>query len=244
MHQIKNHPCDHCKGTVQPGKYCPECGLHNIGKSTGFWDFMREGIEQVISVENGFILGIKNSLTSPRSLVLDYYYGYRNHSPSPGKMVLYTLLALGFIYLVFGETGFFDVTISGVKKDEFNGIKIFMIILIPYIVFSSKLLYWKKFRGIVIHMMSIAFLFLPRFVILVAVCSFLGYMTNEPSLYLNIGLILTLFWFFYMNAVVMGVSGILKKVLFAVLHFVLFISLMLFTIAVLLLSSYADVQFN
>lgn len=244
MHRVSDHSCSTCKGVVQPGKYCTDCGLHNIGKKTGFIDFIREGFEQVVSLENGFIIGIKNSLVAPRSLVLDYYYGYRNHSPSPGKMVLYTLFALGTLYLIFGEIDFFDVTISGEEKNDFNAVKIFMIILIPFIIFSSKILYWRKFRGIVVHMMSTAFLFLPRFIVLILITSLAGFFLVENATLLNVALLFTLLWFFYANAALFNIKGVFRKSLYAIANLAIFLGLMVFTILLLLLFATAEVHFQ
>tara|TARA_B100000508_G_scaffold141092_1_gene146465 strand:- start:136909 stop:137643 length:735 start_codon:yes stop_codon:yes gene_type:complete len=242
MHQVENHSCKTCEGVVDPGKYCPDCGLHNIGKKSGLWNFILEGVEQIVSLEKGFIQGFKNSLINPRNIVMDYYCGYRNHSPSPGKMVLYTLLSLGVLYLVFGRIGALDVTISGEQKDDFNSLKLFMIILIPFMVLSSKFLYWKSFKGLVIHMVSIAFLFLPRFIILVVAFTLASYISEEPTLFLSVGLLFTLIWFFYTNAIALNVKGVIKRSLFALAHLAIFIGLLLFTIIILLLSTFATVQ--
>lgn len=242
MHKVNNHSCSTCKGQVKPGKYCSECGLHNTGKSTGFWDFMREGVEQVVSLENGFILGFKKSLVAPRSLVLDYYKGYRNQSPSPGKMVLYTFLSLGILYLIFGKLGVLDVTISGEQEDDFSALKVFMIILIPFMILSSKFLYWSRHKGLVIHMVSIAFLLLPRFIILVVVFSIISFLIDEPALFLIFALLATLIWFFYTNAIVLNVEGVLKRTLFTLAQLGIFIGLIIFTIIILVISSMAEVN--
>lgn len=242
MHKVNNHSCSVCEGLVAPGKYCPECGLHNIGKNTGFWDFMREGVEQVVSLENGFILGFKNSLVSPRSLVLNYYQGYRNQSPSPGKMVLYTFLSLGVLYLVFGKLGVLDITISGEKEDDFTAIKAFIIILIPFMVFSSKILYWKRSKGLVIHMISIAFLFLPRFIILVVAFSVASLFIEDPTFFLVLALLVTLIWFFYTNAIALNVEGFLKRTLLAFAQLAIFFGLIIFALIILLFSTLAEVS--
>lgn len=242
MYQVKKHNCNTCKGIVDAGKYCPDCGLHNTGKELGIWNFILEGVEQIVSLEKGFIQGFKNSLLHPRDIVLDYYNGYRNHSPSPGKMVLYTLLSLGILYLIFGRIGVLDVTVSGEQKDDFNALKLFMIILIPFLLLSSKLLYWSSFKGWVVHMISIAFLFLPRFILLVIAFAIASIMSEEPALFISLGLIVTLLWFFFTNALALNKEGVGKRILLAIAHFAIFIGLILVVLIILVLSTMAEVH--
>lgn len=242
MHQVKKHNCNTCKGIVDAGKYCPDCGLHNTGKKSGLWNFILEGVEQIVSLEKGFIQGFKNSMLYPKNIVIDYYNGYRNHSPSPGKMVLYTLLSLGILFLIFGRIGVLDVTIGGEEKDDFNALKIFMISLIPFMIISSKLLYWSSFKGWVIHMISIAFLFLPRFILLVITFAIVSVKSEEPTLFILLGLVFTLLWFFYTNALALNKEDIGKRVLLAIAHFAIFIGLILVVLIIPVLSTTAEVH--
>lgn len=244
MYRVQNHNCKTCEGQVESGKYCPDCGLHNIGKQTTLWSFIREGFEQVVSLENGFFVGIKNSILHPKSIVIDYYNGYRNHSPTPGKMVLYTLLVLGLTFLVFGNLGFLDISVSGQENDEFNGVKIFMIILIPFIILSSKILFWNRHKGLVVHMVSTAFLFLTRFMVLVLISFIFGHLFEDPSMLLFIGLLFTLFWFFYSNSAVFGVDSILLRMVYALIQLIILLALMTLVISMLFIFAYAKIIVN
>jgi hypothetical protein len=91
-------------------------------------------------------------------------------------------------------------------------------------------------------MVSIAFLFLPRFILLVIAFAIVSVISEEPTLFILLGLVFTLLWFFYTNALALNKEGIGKKVLLAIAHFAIFIGLILVVLIILVLSTTAEVH--
>jgi hypothetical protein len=104
--------CDSCQNSLAKGKFCPDCGVHNLGKQATFKTIFTNSFSEVLSVEKGLIYNFKTTFTNPREIVWSYFNGIRNKYAAPDKFLLYTLFFLGAIYLIDPEFGAIEVTVQ------------------------------------------------------------------------------------------------------------------------------------
>lgn len=164
LEKKETYYCDSCQSSIKKGKYCPDCGVHNLGEKATFKTIFTNSFSEVLSVEKGLIYNFKTTFTNPHDIVWSYFNGIRNKYAAPGKFLLYTLFFLGAIYLIDPEFGAVEVTANGESTSGLTGTKIFLILIIPVLSLSSKIVFWKN-RGLAVHIISMIYLFLPRFVV-------------------------------------------------------------------------------
>lgn len=156
--------CERCHNSIPKGKFCPDCGVHNKGDKSTFKSLFTNSISEVLSVEKGLIYNFKMTFSNPHEIVWSYFNGIRNKYAAPGKFLLYTLFFLGAIYLVDPEFGAIQVDVNGESTSGLTGTKLFLVLIIPILSLSSKIVFWKN-KGLAIHTISMLYMFLPRFVI-------------------------------------------------------------------------------
>lgn len=135
-----------------------------MGEKSTFKTLFTNSLSELFSVEKGLFYNFKITFTKPHDIVWSYFNGIRNKYAAPGKFLLYTLFFLGVIYLIDPNFGAMDVTIGEESAGSLTGTKIFLILIIPLLSVSSKIVFWKN-KGIAVHILSMIYLFLPRFVI-------------------------------------------------------------------------------
>lgn len=179
--------CESCKNSIPKGKFCPDCGLHNKGEKSTLKTIFTNSLTEVFSVEKGLLYNFKTTFTEPHEIVWSYFNGIRNKYAAPGKFLLYTLFFLGAIYLIDPNFGALEVQYQDESTNSLTGTKIFLIFIIPLLSVSSKIVFWRN-KGLAVHILSMIYLFLPRFVIaalLVTVANFsIGPGWSQPLIFL------------------------------------------------------------
>lgn len=176
--------CDQCDKELKVTEHCATCGVYYTGKSATFKSLFSDGMSQFLSMEKGSLQTILLSFKNPRRLVLSYYEGYRNRYASPGRILVFTLLALGLIYYLGDskESARIKIEENEDLLDPLSSLKLTLILLIPYLSISSKIVFYKKVDSWVIHIISMIYLFLPRLLLFTIVLNLLPFVVNLDAL--------------------------------------------------------------
>ncbi|PHR46428.1 MAG: hypothetical protein COA32_11280 [Fluviicola sp.] len=225
--------CESCQNSISRGKYCPDCGVYNLGKKSTFNTLFTNSLSEVFSVEKGLFYNFKITFTKPHDIVWSYFNGVRNKYAAPGKFLLYTLFFLGAIYLLDPKFGALDLIVDGESTNGLTGTKVFLILIIPILSISSKVVFWKN-KGIALHILSMIYLFLPRFVLATLLITIIklsiGLHWSEPLLFF-----LMIFHTMWANVLVQKkTASILQKVGLTFLQFLTMLALI--TLFILLLT--------
>jgi hypothetical protein len=235
--------CNSCQNSIVKGKYCPDCGVYNSGKKSSLKSLFSNVFSEALSFEKGLFHNFKLTFSKPNEIVWSYFNGIRNKYAAPGKFFLYTLLILGVIYLIDPEFGVLDVTVEEESTNALTGTKIFLILITPLLSITSKIVFWRN-KGMAIHVISIVYLFLPRFVIVSAIITAInlsiGQNWSQPLLVLI--LLLNTFW---TNVTVQKIdSTILQKIGFMLLQLTVMLGLITLIIIGFILFGNFDLQVN
>lgn len=222
--------CETCHNSIPKGKFCPDCGVHNKGEKATFKSLFTNSISEVFSVEKGLIHNFKITFSKPHDIVWSYFNGIRNKYAAPGKFLLYTLFLLGAIYLINPNISALNISVQGESTNALTGSKLFLIFILPILSISSKIVFWKN-KGIAIHIISMVYIFLPRFVIVSIVMIIIntapGHHWSQPLIILI--LLSNTFW---TNTIVQrNNSSILQKISFTVLQFIALLAMIVLIIA-------------
>lgn len=228
--------CESCENSVAKGKYCPDCGTHNIGEKSNFKTLITNSISEVFSFEKGLYYNFKVTFTKPHDIVWSYYNGIRNKYAAPGRFFLYTLFFLGALYLIDPNFGVLDISINNESTSALTGTKLFLILIIPLLSISSKIVFWKN-KGMALHILSMIYLFLPRFVIATVLITILN-ISFESNWFQLLVFFLAILHTMWSNALVQrGTISTLQKVGLTILQFLLLIGLTLLILLILVIAS-------
>lgn len=235
--------CDSCQNSIPIGKYCPDCGVYNKGKKSTLKTIFTNAFSEVFSVEKGLFHNFIITFSKPHDIVWSYFNGIRNKYAAPGKFLLYTLFILGAIYLIDPHFGVLDIDVQGETTNALTGTKIFLILIIPLLSLTSKLVFWKN-KGIAIHVISMVYLFLSRFVIVSAIITIIN-LTIGQHWSIQLLVLIMIFNTFWTNVTVQkNDSSVLQKVGFMFLQFIVMLVLIGLIIIGLILFGSFNVTFN
>jgi len=239
LEKNQSYYCSLCQNNVPKGSFCPGCGIHNKGEKSTLNTIFKNSISQVFSVEKGLIHNFRATFLKPNDVVWSYYYGIRNKYASPGKFLLYTLFILGTIFLIDPEFGAVNVIVDGESTNSLTGTKLFIVFIIPFLSLTSKIVFWRN-NGFAIHVISVVYIFLPRFVIVAILITILNFWLGQhwsQALFVLIMLAVT----FWTNAVVQKKSlSVLQKLGLTVIQFITFLGIIVLVIGVGVLLGYFD----
>ena len=225
--QETTYQCQECNREVPKGKYCPTCGLYNFGKRATVMIFITNALSQILSLEKGLFFNFKVALQKPKELVWTYYEGIRRKYASPGRFILYTLFLLGLLYFIFPESSFFNLTFEEESADSITTNKFFLFFIIPLLTITSKIVFWRKVSGIAIHVISMVYIILPRFIITLILLIIFNQFTDSSIFYLILILTLLLSIFWSNTCVFLSTSSFFKKVGFTLLQFAVVLIILL-----------------
>lgn len=80
--------CSICKIPIKEN-YCSKCGQKFSGKPISFLSLITDFISNFFSMEKSGFATILKILKNPKSIVDNYYLGFKNYYPSPGQLLLY-----------------------------------------------------------------------------------------------------------------------------------------------------------
>ena len=181
----------------------------------------------------------------PRLVVCSYYEGYRNRFASPGKILLFVLIIMGLIYYFRDISGGINVLVedeSSSSIDPLTSLKLVLLLLIPYMSLTSKLIFFTKARGFMLHVISIGYLFLPRLLILIVLIAIVELFDLDAII--PVLLLLTMFSTFFANTKIFKEKpSLFNTLVFALIQFILFLALIVLTTLILSLITGVEISF-
>ncbi|BAO77025.1 hypothetical protein WPG_2795 [Winogradskyella sp. PG-2] len=137
--------CSACSNDIIEN-YCTNCGQYyknsRVTKATVFGDLFYN----TFSLEKSFFKNIIIGLNQPKTLVSNYWNGFRRFYFSPGNFFVIASLFLLLNYLIFKN--FLGITITSNVSSQF----VFLIFIIFLSTILSYLLYFKFKKNIYEHL--------------------------------------------------------------------------------------------
>lgn len=192
----KESQCSIC-GTEVSSSYCPECGQLKGSKETSVKSMLIDLATNLFSLEKSVFSGIRIILTSPSTIITNYWAGNRSYHPSPGKMLFYAL-TIAAIHVAYVRPMVMGIVLN--QNDE-NPQFLFWLTLVPLLVFASALTYIRKQRKLSRHLISILYLatcFFMLFTVLDDLLVLVFTISLDPFVFVSF-IVCTLTW----NSIVM-----------------------------------------
>ena len=108
--------CSVCSSEINEN-YCPKCGQYYSAKRINFMTFSGDLFDNIFSLEKSFLLNIRIGLSRPKTLVLNYWNGFRKYYYSPGKFFTIASLFLVLHYTIAND--FLGVVVTGNISSQF-----------------------------------------------------------------------------------------------------------------------------
>jgi hypothetical protein len=126
--------CSVCSSEINE-KYCPKCGQYYKDKKINFTTFLGDLFDSIFSLEKSFLLNIRIGLSQPKTLVLNYWNGFRKYYYSPGKFFTIASLFLVLHYSIAND--FLGLIVTSNISSQF----VILLVNILLLTLSSFLLY-------------------------------------------------------------------------------------------------------
>jgi len=137
--------CSVCSNEIK-GNYCSNCGQYFKDSRVKITTILGDLFESVFSLEKSFLTNIKIGLSQPKTLVSNYWDGFRKFYFSPGKFFTIASLFLLLHYLIAND--FLGLVVSSTISSQF----VILLANIILLTFLSSLLYLKFKKNIFEHL--------------------------------------------------------------------------------------------
>ncbi len=137
--------CSVCSNEIK-GNYCSNCGQYFKDSRVTTTTILGDLFESVFSLEKSFFTNIKIGLSQPKTLVSNYWNGFRKFYFSPGKFFTIASLFLLLHYLIAND--FLGLVVSSTISSQF----VILLANIILLTFLSSLLYLKFKKNIFEHL--------------------------------------------------------------------------------------------
>ncbi len=137
--------CSVCSNEIR-GNYCSNCGQYFKDSRVTSTTILRDLFDSFFSLEKSFFINIKIGLSQPKTIVSNYWNGFRKYYFSPVKFFTIASLFLLIHYLISND--FLGVAVTSNISSHF-AILLLNIILLTIL---SSLLYLKFKKNIFEHL--------------------------------------------------------------------------------------------
>lgn len=205
--------CSVCKSKIKEN-YCSKCGQYYKNERISIKTILGDLFGNIFSLEKSFLENIKLGFYQPKTLITNYWNGFRGYYYSPVKFLM--VASLLFLSLNLLGKDFLGIHVSSNFAQQFT-ILIFLIILNSVCTFIVYYKFKKNFyEHLILNIYTISLwsiLFVPiSFLLTVFGLSFISTMV----------LILYLFFIIIWNSKVFELHNT-KRFMYIILHFILLI---------------------
>ena len=137
--------CSVCSNEIKEN-YCSNCGQYYNDSRVTTTTILGDIFDSVFSLEKSFFRNIKIGLSQPKTLVSNYWNGFRKFYFSPGKFFTIASLFLLLHYLIAND--FLGLVVSSTISSQF----VILLTNIILLTFLSSLLYFKFKKNIFEHL--------------------------------------------------------------------------------------------
>lgn len=137
--------CSVCSNEIR-GNYCSNCGQYFKDNRVTSFTILRDLFDSFFSLEKSFFLNIKIGLSQPKTIVSNYWKGFRKYYFSPLK--LFTIASLFLLINYFFSNDFLGLAVTSDISSHFA----ILILNIILLTIFSYLLYLKFKKNIFEHL--------------------------------------------------------------------------------------------
>ena len=145
--------CSACSNEIREN-FCSNCGQYYKDKRINLSTFLGDLFGSIFSLEKSFFRNIKIGLTQPKTLVLNYWNGFRKFYYSPGKFLTIASIFLAIHYSIAND--FLGLIVTSNISSQF----VILLVNILLLTFSSFILYiqFKKnfFEHLVLNIYNVS----------------------------------------------------------------------------------------
>ena len=145
--------CSVCSNEIREN-FCSNCGQYYKDKRINLSTFLGDLFGSIFSLEKSFFRNIKIGLTQPKTLVLNYWNGFRKFYYSPGKFLTIASIFLAIHYSIAND--FLGLIVTSNISSQF----VILLVNILLLTFSSFILYiqFKKnfFEHLVLNIYNVS----------------------------------------------------------------------------------------
>lgn len=182
--------CSVCSNEMT-GNHCSNCGQYYKDRRINFSTLLEDLFGSIFSLERSFLLNVRTGLTQPKTLVLNYWNGFRKYYYSPGKFFAIASLFLVLHYSFAND--FLGLVITSNISTQFVILFVHIILLTP----SGFLLYsqFKKnfYEHLILNMYNVSLWVIVFFPISAVLSLTINDNITEQYFYIPFH-ILILFW--------------------------------------------------
>ncbi len=137
--------CSVCSTEINE-KYCPKCGQYNTNERISIRTIFSDVFGNIFSLEKSFFNNIRVGLLQPKTLISNYWNGFRGYYYSPGRFLVIASL-LFFIQITFSNN-FFGITVKSKTAPQFS----LLFVAIAVLSFFSSITYLKYKKNFYEHL--------------------------------------------------------------------------------------------
>ena len=213
--------CSVCSNEIK-GNYCSNCGQYFKDCRITITTILVDLFDSIFSLEKSFFRNIKIGVSQPKTLVSNYWNGFRKFYFSPGKFFTIASLFLLLHYLIAND--FLGLVVSSTISSQF----VILITNIILLTFLSWLLYLRFKKNIFEHLILNIYNVSLWTIIFVPISIILSLTVNNNSIEEIFFIpyhLLIMIW----NSKAFGLTTI-KRFIFVTLNLVLFYGTIIFLI--------------
>lgn len=205
-------------------KYCSHCGQYFKSEKVSFKSIFADFLGNVFSLEKSFVNNMKLGLLEPKSLILNYWNGYRGYYYSPSKFLV--IASAFFLLQLTLFNNFLGIIVYSKFAQQFS----LLIVLILLLAFSSFIVYLKYKKRFYEHLILSIYNVSLWSIIFVPISIILNILSANKTIqyvFLLLYIVLITIW----NSKVFDM-GTLKRFMFVALNwiFIAMIFLVFYTI--------------
>lgn len=145
--------CSICEIPIKEN-YCSRCGQKHSPKATTTVSLITDFLSNLFSLEKSGFATIYKILKNPKSIVDNYYFGFKKYYASPGKILFYGIAVVAL------HLNFVDNKVMGLSLHDqnINAQYLFWLILFPILLFISYITFMRIERNFSKHLISLIYI--------------------------------------------------------------------------------------
>lgn len=215
--------CSICHIQIEEN-YCTRCGQKAAMRNTTTLSLLTDFLSNTLSLEKSGLATVIQVLSNPKFLIDSYYEGFRNYYTGPAKLLIYALAATA-LYL-----GFVDYRILGLSLDleEGDSDYAFWGLLLPFLVLSSYLSFFRIERAFAKHLISVVYVSSAVYIVLLMLNAFLILILGDPLGAVAFVVYLVSFFIWNSRALLPEERSYARLLLYTLVQFFMYILCVLF----------------
>lgn len=153
--------CSICEIPIKEN-FCSRCGQRLSEKSTTIISLLTDFLANFFSLEKSGFATIFKILKNPKSIVNNYYFGFKNYYASPGKLLFYGIAVVA-LHLTFVNDKLMGLSLD---VENISAQYLFWLVMFPILLFSSYMTFIRVEKHLSKHLISIIYVASSLFIAL------------------------------------------------------------------------------